>query len=367
VTGPDLGTSPFETWQSGCLVAQRFRHQPERRYLRHVATVPAPSAEKTLPCASLAEWPLSGADTDRVTETPSGVAIVVWRRQPELEVLLLHRSAFAESFVGDWAWTTPGGASDPGEPASATAARELFEETGLKLTCNPVASRVAAAQPGIDLDVFAAEAFADPSVRLSDEHDRYEWVQPDDLDRCQPAWVKEMYREVLELVSRARGVPCASRPEYTVKRRSVAADAGNSTVVLGEFFAARKDEIDEALLEAPYERLETVEAKGLSEINLARLGEILDLGTYDDLVGQFDATGPSDNHDVGLYELPRTFRDVLAGLADVGPAARRWVATEELQLDEWQLEDGELVLREVSALARRALEEQRDLWYWWSL
>src|SRR5436305_14622253 len=125
--------------------------------------------------------------------------------------------------------------------------------------------------------------------------------------------------------------------------------AGNS-IVLGEFFAAWESEIDDELLEAPYERLETVEAKGLSEINLARLGEILDLGTYDDLLGQFDATGPTDNHDVGLYELPRTFRDVLAGLADVGTAARRWVATEELRMDEWQLEDGERVLRERSAL-----------------
>jgi hypothetical protein len=137
--------------------------------------------------------------------------------------------------------------------------------------------------------------------------------------------------------------------------------------MLGEFFAAREDEIDDAVLEAPYKRFETVEARGLTEINLATLGQILGLGTYDDLVGGLNATGPTDNEEVGLYELPRTFRDALAGLADVGSAARRWVATEELRLDEWQLEEGERVLREVSALARRALEEQRDLWYWWSL
>src|SRR4051812_26268966 len=91
-----------------------------------------------------------------------------------------------------------------------------------------------------------------------------------------------------------RIVACASVPEYTLKRRSVAADAGNLTAVLGEFFAARKDEIDDAVLKAPYERLETVEAKGLTDINLARLGEILDLGTYDNLVGHFNATGPTD-------------------------------------------------------------------------
>lgn len=143
--------------------------------------------------------------------------------------------------------------------------------------------------------------------------------------------------------------------------------AGNSTVVLGEFFAARESEIDDGLLEAPYERLETVEAKGLEEVTFAKLGEILGLGTYDELIDQFSATGPADNDEIGLYRLPREFRDALGGLVDVDSAARRWVATEELRMDEWELEDGERVLREVSALARRAREEQRDLWYWWSL
>ena len=71
----------------------------------------------------------------------------MWRQQPQLEVLLLHRSAFGESFAGDWAWTTPGGARQADERAAVTAARELFEETGLRLRCIPVESRIAAAQP----------------------------------------------------------------------------------------------------------------------------------------------------------------------------------------------------------------------------
>ena len=128
---------------------------------------------------------------------------MVWRRAPQLEVLLLHRSLFGEAFVGDWAWTTPGGACEPDEPSAATAARELYEETGLKLSCIPVCPRGAAAQPEIDVDVFAAEADAGANVRLSHEHDRYEWVKPDDLHRCLPVWVGEMYREVLDLVGQA--------------------------------------------------------------------------------------------------------------------------------------------------------------------
>jgi 8-oxo-dGTP pyrophosphatase MutT (NUDIX family) len=138
-----------------------------------------------------------------VTDTTSGVAIIVWRRSPRLEVLLLHRSLFGEAFDGDWAWTTPGGAREVGESPAATAERELFEETGLKLLCRPVRSLVAVAQPGIEVDVFAAEAQADASVRLSDEHDRYEWVEPAQLRRCLPAWVGETYLEVLGLLDRA--------------------------------------------------------------------------------------------------------------------------------------------------------------------
>ena len=109
---------------------------------------------------------------------------------------------FGESFAGDWAWTTSGGARQPDERAAVTAARELFEETGLRLKCIPVESRIATAQPEIEVGVFAAQAYGDQRICLSDEHDRYEWVQPNDLDRCQPAWVHEMYLEVLELVSR---------------------------------------------------------------------------------------------------------------------------------------------------------------------
>lgn len=87
------------------------------------------------------------ADTERVTDTSSGVAIIVWRRRPRLEVLLLHRSIFGESFAGDWAWTTPGGARESDELPAETAARELFEEAGLRLRCVPMRSHVAAAQP----------------------------------------------------------------------------------------------------------------------------------------------------------------------------------------------------------------------------
>jgi hypothetical protein len=63
--------------------------------------------------------------------------------------------------------------------------------------------------------------------------------------------------------------------------------------VLGEFFAARSEDLDEALVEeGPYGRLSTVEAKGLTEVSLATLGEILGVGTYDELVGRIGEGRP---------------------------------------------------------------------------
>jgi hypothetical protein len=138
--------------------------------------------------------------------------------------------------------------------------------------------------------------------------------------------------------------------------------------MLGEFFAARDDEIDDALIEdGPFERLETVEAKGLSEVNFATLGEILGLGAYDDLVDRFDARGPADNDEVGLYRLPPELRDALAGLDELQTVTRRWAATDEFVLNGWRMDEVALVLDEVRALARRAREQGQDLWYWWSL
>jgi 8-oxo-dGTP pyrophosphatase MutT (NUDIX family) len=132
-----------------------------------------------------------------MTETERGVSVVVWRRAPRLEMLLLHRNLFGADFEGDWAWTSPGGAQDGDETAASAAQRELWEETGLRLDCTAAVSHVSTAQPGFDLAVFVAEASVEDVVVLSDEHDRYEWVELDEVQRCMPAWVAEMYREVL--------------------------------------------------------------------------------------------------------------------------------------------------------------------------
>jgi hypothetical protein len=52
--------------------------------------------------------------------------------------------------------------------------------------------------------------------------------------------------------------------------------------VLGEFFAARPEDIDDVLVEeVPHGRLPAIAAKGLTEASLAKLSEIIGVGASD--------------------------------------------------------------------------------------
>ena len=93
---------------------------------------------------------------------------------------------------GDWAWTSPAGARQPGEAPSATARRELLEEVGLEL---PLTGPLAHLTD--DVALFAAEAPADAEIVLDAEHDRYEWVTLEEgVRRCLPAVVGKALRIV---------------------------------------------------------------------------------------------------------------------------------------------------------------------------
>lgn len=132
--------------------------------------------------AAVADHP--GADEIMAGDRPGGATIVVYRRQPELQVLLLHRAHSGPDYEGDWAWTPPAGARFPAEPIEHCAARELHEEVGLD--ANP--RFVAETESGWAIHVLELPAGA--GIELDDEHDRYEWVAPGDArNRCLPVVV----------------------------------------------------------------------------------------------------------------------------------------------------------------------------------
>jgi predicted metal-dependent hydrolase/8-oxo-dGTP pyrophosphatase MutT (NUDIX family) len=127
------------------------------------------------------------------SEKPYGCSVVVWRvGKGSREYLILHRrTGRGSEYEGDWAWTPPSGARDPGERAEETAARELREETGLELAITPTD----VGDP--DWTVYMAEAPMDVEVTLDEEHDRFRWVPVDEAERfCLPSLVGRSIRAV---------------------------------------------------------------------------------------------------------------------------------------------------------------------------
>jgi 8-oxo-dGTP pyrophosphatase MutT (NUDIX family) len=121
-------------------------------------------------------------------EKPFAVAIVVWRTgASRREFLLLHRLApGGTDYEGDWAWTPPAGARQPGEAPGAAAARELEEEIGFALPLTPLVD----ASASEDVALYAAEAPLNAEVVLDEEHDRFVWLPlAEALPKCLPGFV----------------------------------------------------------------------------------------------------------------------------------------------------------------------------------
>jgi 8-oxo-dGTP pyrophosphatase MutT (NUDIX family) len=118
-------------------------------------------------------------------ERPYACAVVVWRQGAEgTEFLLLHRLApGGEDYEGEWAWTPPSGARQPGEAPDAAAARELEEEIGLTLSLTPLLD----ASASEDVALYVAQAPPDAEVVLDAEHDHFVWLPLEEaLPKCLP-------------------------------------------------------------------------------------------------------------------------------------------------------------------------------------
>ncbi|MFD3805798.1 NUDIX domain-containing protein [Streptomyces sp. NPDC058619] len=115
------------------------------------------------------------------------VAAVIVHDRAERRVVILQRGERAKFARG--MWDLPVGKSEPGEPITVTAVRELYEETGL--TVEPEALEVAhvvhgawgvEAPNGYLTVVFAAHAWSgEPENREPEKHARVCWADVDDL------------------------------------------------------------------------------------------------------------------------------------------------------------------------------------------
>jgi hypothetical protein len=134
------------------------------------------------------------------------------------------------------------------------------------------------------------------------------------------------------------------------------------------FFAADDEEIDQSLAnDGPGPSFCGVEVKTVTPVDVAKLGEIVGAGRYDDLVEALSHS--MDEHvgeggECGLYRVPRAIRDCLAD-ADVDNVSARWGATDEPE--RWAPNEVRQTVAELRELAARACAEDRQLWIWWSL
>jgi hypothetical protein len=135
------------------------------------------------------------------------------------------------------------------------------------------------------------------------------------------------------------------------------------------FFAAKPAQITRRVVEVgPDERLRGVEWKQMDTVMVGTLGSILGAGDYDSLEAQMEKSTRNCASDACLlFRVPTSVRDQLAVLIHPDLFARRWAATEEMQLDHVTRTDLRPLLVVLRRLAREAQAEGSQLWVWWSL
>lgn len=126
---------------------------------------------------------LEAAAEEVKTEGPqqaSGPSVYALIQNPAGKCLVLRRAAASGWSPGKW--DLPGGKADAGEQVEEALLREIREEAGLKTTVGGLLGTSRFEVRGRQIDCFIFHARSETSdVCLSEEHDRFAWVKPEEL------------------------------------------------------------------------------------------------------------------------------------------------------------------------------------------
>lgn len=140
---------------------------------------------------------------------------------PTLEVLCLRRAPQGRS---PGSWEAVHGHIDPGETPVATARRELREEAGAEPSRLYNLSRVESFYRHVTdevvlIPVFVAFLAVEAAVRISAEHDEFEWLPPHEA-RARMSWprIRREIDDAMGLLSEGNAGPLEEMLRVTSKR-----------------------------------------------------------------------------------------------------------------------------------------------------
>lgn len=116
-------------------------------------------------------------------------------------VLVLRKSLAERNAKDTHGWDFPGGGLEPAEPLMDALYREVLEETGLRIRVIGPAYIYDDIQEEKHLIIIKFACYR-PSgdLRLSEEHESYQWTPISDLAQAQyPEWMKEEIRRAYRI------------------------------------------------------------------------------------------------------------------------------------------------------------------------
>ena len=151
---------------------------------------------------------------------PTSAGILLFRRRPGLEILLVHPGGPFWRHRDQGAWQIPKGLVEPGETAESAARREASEELGIALADPLVALGMIRQAGGKLVEAFAMEGDFDPATLSSNmveiewpsasgrtirfpEVDAARWFAIADAEQAMLASQVPLIRRLVELVDRA--------------------------------------------------------------------------------------------------------------------------------------------------------------------